>query len=57
MSEFIKQRFEKWIKIFRQRLDFETSKSGFTEDAARMAVIIELMKEQVPNEDSSHTTR
>lgn len=56
MSEYVKNLMSRWISYFSKQLLFENSKSGFNKNAAQLSVVIELMKEQVPNENTHSTT-
>lgn len=57
MNEYIKKIMSRWIDVFSKRIQFENHKNGFNESSAQMALLVELMKEQVPREDTRHTTR
>lgn len=56
MKEFLKKKVEHWTQVFSKRLELEKAKTGFSDETAKIAAIIELMKEQVPNEDTRNTT-
>lgn len=57
MSEYIKNLMNRWYGFFSKRFEFEKSRSGFNSQTAKLAVLAELAKEQVPYESASTTAR
>lgn len=57
MSEYVRNLMNRWSGFFLKRFEFTKSRNGFNAEAAKLAVLAELAKEQVPNESAYSSTR